>query len=716
MKKSFWTILFVLLTILANAIEPTPVASAGEWYAEYYNNATLAGGPTLTRYESGLHFEWGNGSPGTGIPADNFSVRFTHDEWFDGGTYRFSYRSDDGMRLWVDDALIIDDWRDREATWSLVEHYIAPGTHHVRVEYYEHGGGAALAAALEKVSGGAAWRGDYYGNRDLSSNPALTRYDAAIDFDWGTGSPDAKVPVDNFSVRWTRTLGFEAGTYRFYASCDDGVRIIVDGRRVVDVWQNQKLPNTRSGDMALGAGQHTITVEYYEEGGDASAHVWWNRLDALKGWEGRYFDNRELRGGPALIRDDAEINFDWGQGTPADWIPSDNFSIQWIRQINFAPGLYRFNTRSDDGMRLWIDDTSLHMNYWQTQDYVWRYQDWHYLEGPHTLRLEYFEATGSARIQFWWDYAATVEAAQAMPPSPNYGFAQAPTPAAGTPPVSGSPAQPSPAQPGAPLPGPWQGEYFTGRDLTKTPTLVRTDAAIDFDWGWGSPAAEIPVNQFAARWTGTFTFEAASYRFTTTTDDGVRVYVDDHLILDSWRAMHGTRSATVNLTAGQHTVRVEYFEATQAAKARVTWVRSGSAPAPAITTTAAAEVVPGPWEVRYYDNANLAGTPVVVQTVDTALDFNWGLGSPSTSVPADNFSASWQRTMADLTPGRYTFTVTSDDGVRLYVNDTLVIQSWYAMRGSRTATVNLPGGNAVIRLEYFERSGAANVRLTWKKP
>ncbi len=566
MKKSLLTTLFIVLTILASLCGPQVALGAGEWYAEYYNNIALSGSPTLVRYETGLHFEWGTGSPGTGIPADNFSVRFTHDEWFEGGTYRFSYRSDDGLRLWLDDRLVIDDWRDREATWSVVDHYVAPGTHRVRVEYYERGGNAALQIAWERVSGGAAWRGDYFANRTLSGNAVLTRYDTAIDFDWGGGSPDAKVPADNFSVRWTRTLGFEAGTYRFYASCDDGVRIYVDGRKVVDYWQNQKLPNTRQGDIALGAGQHTITIEYYEEGGEASAHVWWNRLDAPKSWEGRYFDNRELRGGPALIRDDAEINFDWGEGAPAAWIPSDNFSVQWTRTLNFTPGLYRFNVRSDDGMRLWIDDTYLHMNYWQSQDNVWRYQDWHYLEGTHTLRLEYFEGTGNARIQFWWDYAATIPAAQAMPPSPNYGFPKATAPT-----TTGAPAPATPAQPAAPPPGPWQGEYFNSRDLTKTPTLTRTDAAINFDWGWESPAPEIPVNDFTVRWTGKFTFEAGRYRFTTTTDDGVRVYVDDRLILDSWRPMRGTRYATVNLTAGEHTVRVEYFEATQAARAYVTW-------------------------------------------------------------------------------------------------------------------------------------------------
>jgi hypothetical protein len=568
-----WMAGAILITVLALTVGYIPVLSQGNWYAEYFANVSLSGAPALTRYEAGLNFDWGGGSPGAGIPNDNFSARFTRDEWFEGGTYRFSYRSDDGLRLWINDALIIDDWRDRDASWSVVDHYVARGTHRVRVEYYERGGNAALQVGWERTTGGAAWRGDYYANRTLSGNPALTRYDAAIDFDWGEGSPAPAIPADNFSVRWSRTLGFEAGTYRFYASADDGVRIYVNGQLIVNAWQNQKLPNTHSGDIALRAGQHTIVVEYFEEGGLASAHVWWNRRDAIQGWEGRYFDNRDLRGGPALIRDDAEINFNWGEGAPVSWMPSDNFSVQWTRTLNFAPGLYRFNTRSDDGMRLWIDDTILHMDYWSPQDNVWRYQDWHFLSGAHTLRVEYFEAAGNARMQFWWDYAATVEAARAMQPSPNYGFATAPGSGTQTPriPATPQPRTPATPQPSVQYPGPWQGEYFAGRELDKTPVLVRTDEAINFDWKLGSPAPEIPVNDFAVRWTGTFAFEGGRYRFTTTSDDGIRVYVNDRLVINSWYPMRGTRSATVTLPDGNATIRVEYFERAGAALARLTW-------------------------------------------------------------------------------------------------------------------------------------------------
>lgn len=562
----------LILAVLGGALlSSVPAATAGEWYAEYFANRTLSGGPVLTRYETDLTHEWGTGSPGNGVPADGFSARFTRDVWFETGTYRFTYRSDDGLRVWVNDVLVVDGWQEQSAVWHFVDHTIPGSVNRVRIEYYEAWGFATMQLGWEKLSGGDLWRATYWPNVNLASPSALTRNDPAIDFDWGTGSPDPAVPADQFSARWTRTLGFEAGTYRFFASADDGVRIWVDNQLVVDAWQKQKLPNTHYGDITLGAGSHVIVIDYFEEGGEAAIHVWWDRVDQVQGWEGHYYDNRHLNGGPALIRGDAEISFDWGEGAPVSWMPSDNFSVRWVRTLNFPPGLYRFNSRSDDGIRLWIDDIDLRLNQWEAQELTWHYQDWHWLEGNHTLRVEYFEGTGSAAVQFWWDYAATPTAAAAMPPSPTYGFAQAPPAAVPT----RTPGQPASA-PSTTLPGPWNGEYFASRDLTTDPVVVRTDPVIDFNWGWVAPVDALPANNFAARWTGSFPFEAGRYRFTTTTDDGVRIYVDDKLVINSWRPMRGSRYVTVALTEGQHTVRMEYFEATQAAKAQLNWQRVGN--------------------------------------------------------------------------------------------------------------------------------------------
>ena len=693
MRNRVWslvTVVTIMLTVLCFGAPVIPATAQGSWYGEYFANRDLSGSPALTRYDDTLHFEWGTGSPGDGVPADNFSARWTRDEWFETGTYRFSYRSDDGIRIWVGSTLVVDDWRDRQATWSSVDHVISRGTHRVRVEYYEHDGGAAVQVGWERVSGGDTWRAEYFDNRNLSGASVLVRYDPAIDFDWGSGSPDSAIPADNFSVRWTRSLGFTPGTYRFYSSCDDGVRVYVDGNHIVDEWQDQKLPNTSWGDVTLGSGQHTVVVEYYEHGGEASAHVWWNLLGDFGGWEGRYYANADLRGGPALVRDDAAISFDWGEGAPADWMPSDNFSVVWTRDVYFTPGYYRFNVRSDDGARVWLDQ-SLIMDFWEPMDYEWHYLDGTYLEGTHALKVEYFERAGGARIHFWWERSGA-----AAPPSAP---APAPTPA------------PAPG-----MPGPWQGEYFNNRDLSGSPVLVRTDSAVDFNWGWDGPASGVNRDDFSVRWSGDFPFESGRYRFTTTTDDGVRLYVDDRLVINNWRAMRGTRTGYVTLSQGSHTVRLEYFERTQAAKASVTWQRIGTAPAPTPTPGPVApgdQGAGGPWDVAYYANRDLSGSPVITRQ-DAALDFNWGRGSPDPAVPADNFSAVWTRSV-EFGGGRYTFTTYSDDGVRLYVDDRLVIDSWRPMRGTRSATLNLSEGTHTVRLEYFERTGVALARLTWRR-
>jgi hypothetical protein len=62
---------------------------------------------------------------------------------------------------------------------------------------------------------------------------------------------------------------------------------------------------------------------------------------------------------------------------------------------------------------------------------------------------------------------------------------------------------------------------------------------------------------------------------TTDSDDGVRLYVDHQPVIDSWRPMRGYRSATVNLSEGTHTVRLEYFERTGVAGSTDRWWRRG---------------------------------------------------------------------------------------------------------------------------------------------
>jgi hypothetical protein len=125
---------------------------------------------------------------------------------------------------------------------------------------------------------GAAWSeapspytAQYFNNTTLSGTPVVTRKDPKIGFDWGTGSPDGAVNVDGFSARWTKTQYFDAGTYTFTATGDDGIMLCVDGgTALIDKWVVQG-PTTYTASKTLSAGNHTIKFEYYENtGGDVA--------------------------------------------------------------------------------------------------------------------------------------------------------------------------------------------------------------------------------------------------------------------------------------------------------------------------------------------------------------------------------------------------------------------------------------------------------------
>ena len=121
------------------------------------------------------------------------------------------------------------------------------------------------------------WRGDYFNNPTLAGNPAFTRNDPSITFDWGNGSPDPRLSADGFSARWTRRLYFDAGLYRFTVRVDDGARVFVDGVLVIDEWRDGSARDV-STDLTLSAGDHDLRVEYYERSGAASIQLSYARL------------------------------------------------------------------------------------------------------------------------------------------------------------------------------------------------------------------------------------------------------------------------------------------------------------------------------------------------------------------------------------------------------------------------------------------------------
>jgi hypothetical protein len=124
--------------------------------------------------------------------------------------------------------------------------------------------------------GGTGLNGEYYDAMNFTQRK-LTRTDATVNFDWGTGSPNAAIGVDTFSARWTGQVQPQfSQTYTFYTRTDDGVRLWVNGTLLVDKWLDQG-PTEWSGTIALTAGtKYNIQMDYYENGGGAVAQLSWS--------------------------------------------------------------------------------------------------------------------------------------------------------------------------------------------------------------------------------------------------------------------------------------------------------------------------------------------------------------------------------------------------------------------------------------------------------
>jgi glucose/arabinose dehydrogenase len=126
----------------------TVTCSAGTWDAQYFNNTTLSGAPALEQCESSINHDWGSGSPAPGISADGFSVRWSGQFSFPGGSTTFNVTADDGIRLFLDGTPLIDEWRDQSATFNVTT-TVPSGMHTVTIEYYDDTGPAVARATWQ---------------------------------------------------------------------------------------------------------------------------------------------------------------------------------------------------------------------------------------------------------------------------------------------------------------------------------------------------------------------------------------------------------------------------------------------------------------------------------------------------------------------------------------------------------------------------------------
>jgi uncharacterized protein YraI len=160
-------------------------------------------------------------------------------------------------------------------------------------------------------------------------------------------------------------------------------------------------------------------MEYYENFGGAKAQLDWLRIsggDSGSGlWFGQYFNNRTVTGSPAVVRNDNEINFNWGVGSPANGINADNFSVRWSRQLPLSAGRYRFTTTFDDGIRVGVNG-QLIINQWSDGPPRTVSGEITLPGGTFPVVVDYYEHGGGAQVQLSWSLVST-SPAPTPPPS-----------------------------------------------------------------------------------------------------------------------------------------------------------------------------------------------------------------------------------------------------------------------------------------------------------
>ncbi|HEY5705410.1 MAG TPA: PA14 domain-containing protein [Terrimicrobiaceae bacterium] len=142
------------------------------------------------------------------------------------------------------------------------------------------------AGSAGSGTAGTGLRGQYYNDSSsttyplanpFAGSPVLIRTDATVDFYWDTNSPGSPVNSNRFSVKWTGQVKAPvSGNYTFTVTGDDGIRLFLNGAKVIDQWRDQGAA-AYSYTTTLTAGtSYTIELHYYENGGEAECRLHWS--------------------------------------------------------------------------------------------------------------------------------------------------------------------------------------------------------------------------------------------------------------------------------------------------------------------------------------------------------------------------------------------------------------------------------------------------------
>jgi hypothetical protein len=246
----------------------TPELSSNYWHGEYFANSTFSPPATYEQDDAEINFNWKEGNPAPGLPINGFSIRWTRCSDFQEGTYRLTLRLDGGAKVYVDDTMVAESYFA-----PPIEFIIGAGRHCVRVDFWDAFTTASIYVNLElvsqptKVVSSNPWHGEYFANSTFSPPATYEQDDAEINFNWKEGNPAPGLPINGFSIRWTRCSDFQEGTYRLTLRLDGGAKVYVDDTMVAESYFAPPI------EFKIGAGRHCVRVDFWDAFTTASIYV-----------------------------------------------------------------------------------------------------------------------------------------------------------------------------------------------------------------------------------------------------------------------------------------------------------------------------------------------------------------------------------------------------------------------------------------------------------
>jgi glucose/arabinose dehydrogenase/endonuclease YncB( thermonuclease family) len=689
----------------------------GQYLAQYFGAKDLSGNILVARCEAaplndtiGTTPNW----PPAGVSASgqNFSVRWAGQFGFGAGGYTFTATADDGIRVWLDNQLIIDHWVDQApTTYTASVASVTTGNHAVKVEYYQGGGGGTAQVSWQATGQATTcpvgqYLAQYFANQTLTGTPVVSQCEAApLNDTLGNTAnwPPAGVGPNQFSVRWDGQFAFAtAGSYTFTATADDGIRVYLDGQAVIDKWIDQA-PTTYTYTAAnLAAGNHDIKVEYYQGYGGATARVSWGATVAQP-------PTATIASPAATLtyKVGDTISYSGSATDPKDGtIPASGLS--WAVIIHHCPSPTSCHTHYLLQNQVGASGSFTAPDHGGFDD--------SYLE----LQLTATNSSGLTNTASVSIHPIKVQVTLATSPTGLQVIAGGTTYTA---PVTlqGIPGSSATIQVASPQGGQAFASWSDGGAQQHNITVPTTDTTYTATFTASATPdftiAAAPSSQSVAQGGNTtYTVTVAPANgFTGTVALSVSGLPTGATSGFNPTTIAGSGTVTLTVTAGASTP-------TGSSPLTITGTSgtlSHTANATLVVTAAAPTSCPvGQYLAQYYANKTLSGAPAATRCEAAPLNDTLGgtANWPPTGVPTTNFSARWDGQFAFATAGAYTFTVTGDDGIRLYVDNQLVIDR-FVDQGPTTYTytaANLAAGNHAVKVEFYQAGGGATAQARWQ--